>query len=79
MIGGKNSYHIHYNNGTTHFYNPDGSLIEELEDIGWYVRVSCNANECLPWGPFNDQREAIESLLMEWPRFESGYFTEDNK
>lgn len=78
MIGGKNSYRIYFNDGNVHLYNEEGFLIQELEDIGWYVEVLTEP-ESGPWGPFNDQREAIESLLIEWIRFESGYFIEDNK
>lgn len=66
--GGKNRYEIFYNDGTVSF-----------GDHGWYAMVSGDHFESIPWGPFNDQREAIESLLIEWPRFESGYFTEDDK
>lgn len=39
---------------------------------GWYIRVS----EFQPWGPFPSQKEAIESLLIEWPRFEDGFWAE---
>jgi len=36
-------------------------------DPGWYCQVS----NLLPWGPFDSQAEALESMLMEWPRFEN--------
>lgn len=74
MFAGFNSYHIYYNNGCIHHYNADGSVINELDESGWYVRVGVN----LPWGPFPDQRKAIESLLIEWERFEPGYFNEED-
>ena len=40
---------------------------------GWYIQVS----EFQPWGPFSDQKEAIESLLIEWPRFEDDFWDKD--
>lgn len=42
--------------------NADGE-----QDPGWYCQVS----SFMPWGPFDSQAEALESMLMEWPRFEN--------
>ena len=36
------------------------------ESPGWYCQVS----NLTPWGPFDSQAEALESMMMEWPRFE---------
>lgn len=37
------------------------------QDPGWYCQVS----NLTPWGPFESQAEALESMMMEWPRFEN--------
>lgn len=42
---------------------------------GWYVQVS----EFQPWGPFSNQKEAIESLLIEFPRFEDDFWDINDK
>jgi len=34
---------------------------------GWYCQVS----GLIFWGPFESQAEALESMMMEWPRYEN--------
>lgn len=53
----------------------DGKYIEVFNSAGWYVQVSYFQ----PWGPFQTQKEAIESLLIEWPRFEDGFWNENKQ
>lgn len=46
--------------------DPAASTIEADRGPGWYCQVS----NFMPWGPFDSQAESLESMLMEWPRFE---------
>lgn len=73
MIEDKIPYLIAYNDGTAGFCDDAGQSIPELNEPGWYVK----AGRFPPWGPFESQKEAIESLLIEWERFEPNYFKED--
>jgi len=66
-------YLVVYNDGTAGFCDEAGVVIPEINEPGWYVK----AGRFLPWGPFESQKEAIESLLIEWPRFEPDYFKEE--
>ncbi len=47
-------------------YWEDEASSEEGGESGWYCQVS----NFTPWGPFETQGEALESMMMEWPRFE---------
>ena len=40
---------------------------DEDRGPGWYCQVS----NLMPWGPFDTQGEALESMSIEWPRFEN--------
>ena len=66
----KNEYFIAYYDSMPSFFNEDGDYHDVAQSEGWYVQISDNP----PWGPFLNQKEAIESLLIEWPRFEEGYW-----
>jgi len=66
----KNEYFIAYYDSMPSFFNEDGDYHDVAQSAGWYVQISDNP----PWGPFSNQKEAIESLLIEWPRFEEGYW-----
>jgi hypothetical protein len=44
----------------------EDSTSEVMAESGWYCQVS----NLIPWGPFDSQAEALESMMMEWPRFE---------
>jgi len=68
----KNDYLISYYDSFPPFFSEEGDYIVPSGGEGWYVQVS----ETPPWGPFSNQREAIESLLLEWERFEEGYFND---
>lgn len=68
----KNEYFISYYDCMPSFFDEDGTYHEVSNSAGWYVQVS----DFEAWGPFPTQKEAIESLLIEWPRFEAGYWTE---
>ena len=68
----KHDYLISYYDSFPTFLSEDGKYIEVFGGAGWYVQVS----DYQPWGPFKSQKEAIESLLMEWKRFEEGYWKE---
>lgn len=74
MSEDKIPYLVVYNDGTAGFRDESGIEIPELNEPGWYVK----AGRYLPWGPFPDQGKAIESLLIEWERFESDYFNEED-
>lgn len=66
----KHDYLISYYDSFPPFLAENGTYIEVIGGAGWYVQVS----DYQAWGPFNNQKEAIESLLMEWERFEEGYW-----
>lgn len=68
----KHDYLISYYDSFPSFFSEAGEYVEVSGGAGWYVQVS----ELPPWGPFQSQKEAIESLLMEWERFEEGYWKE---
>lgn len=68
----RHDYLISYYDSFPSFFSEDGEYVEVSGGAGWYVQVS----ELPPWGPFQSQKEAIESLLMEWERFEEGYWKE---
>lgn len=68
----RNDYLISYYPSFPSFYTDKGEYVEVSGGEGWYVQVS----EYPPWGPFQNQREAIESLLLEWERFEADYWME---
>jgi hypothetical protein len=70
----KNDYFISYYDSMPILTN-GGEQIDIFNSAGWYVQVSSFE----PWGPFPTQKEAIESLLIEWPRFEEGYWIENKK
>lgn len=74
MSEDKIPYLVVYNDGTAGFRDESGVEIPELNEPGWYVK----AGRYLPWGPFANQRKAIESLLIELERFEPGYFNEED-
>lgn len=69
----KNDYLISYYDSMPSFFDEDGIYHEVSNSSGWYVQVS----DFSPWGPFQSQKEAIESLLIEWPRFEKGFWKDD--
>jgi hypothetical protein len=66
----KNEYFISYYDSMPSFFDEYGDYYDVAQSEGWYVQISDHP----PWGPFLNQKEAMESLLMEWPRFEKGYF-----
>ena len=68
----KHDYLISYYDSMPSFFSLDGVYHDVADSAGWYVQIS----ELEPWGPFQTQKEAIESLLVEWPRFETGYWKE---
>lgn len=70
----KNDYLISYYDSMPIITN-DGQYIEVFDSAGWYVQIS----EFEPWGPFQTQKEAIESLLIEWPRFEDDFWKKDKQ
>jgi hypothetical protein len=69
----KHDYLISYYDSFPSFFSEEGDYIEVSGGGGWYVQVSDHQ----PWGPFDNQKEAIESLLMEWERFEPNYWKEE--
>jgi hypothetical protein len=69
----KNDYLISYYDSMPSFFDEVGDYHDVAQSAGWYVQISDNP----PWGPFSNQKEAIESLLIEWPRFEDGYWDTD--
>jgi hypothetical protein len=69
----KNDYLISYYDCMPSFFDEVGDYHDVSDSAGWYVQISDNP----PWGPFSNQKEAIESLLIEWPRFENGYWDTD--
>ena len=71
----KHDYLISYYDSMPSFFDEDGAYHEISNSAGWYVQVS----DFEPWGPFPTQKEAIESLLIEWPRFEEGHWTENKR
>jgi len=71
----KHDYLISYYDSTPSFFDENGNYIDVFGGAGWYVQVS----DLTPWGPFLTQKEAIESLLIEWPRFESNFWTDHNR
>jgi hypothetical protein len=71
----KNDYFISYYDCMPSFFDEDGTYHDVINSAGWYVQVS----DFEPWGPFSTQKEAIESLLIEWPRFEEGFWTESKQ
>jgi hypothetical protein len=66
----KNDYFISYYDSMPSFFDEVGDYHDISDSAGWYVQISDHP----PWGPFSNQKEAIESLLIEWPRFEEGYW-----
>ncbi len=63
----KNWYQIYFE------ANPRAGSYEG-EGIGWWVKVG----NFEPWGPFETPGDAANSLAIEWPRFEEGYFDEED-
>lgn len=70
----KSEYLISYYDSMPSFFDEFGDYYDVAQSEGWYVQISDHP----PWGPFSNQKEAIESLLMEWPKFEEGYCEKNN-
>ena len=71
----KHDYLISYYDSMSYLIGEGVDHREIPNSAGWYVQVS----DFEPWGPFPSQKEAIESLLIEWPRFETGYWIENKE
>lgn len=66
----KHTYSIIWLNGREETFDENGHRTSESVEEGWYCKVSNYG----PWGPFKNQLEAMQSMLIEWERFEDGYW-----
>jgi hypothetical protein len=66
----QNTYSIIWLDAKEESFDENGHRTSESVDEGWYCKVSNYG----PWGPFENQVDAMKSMLIEWERFEDNYW-----